>query len=234
MKLFFKIMLPILIIHFAIVQFSKIEGQSMEPTFFQNDYAVISMFSYGIPIPSLYLFDIDLLPDIYGNGHLSFRNKKPELGDVVILRNKVEDKNIKHYIKRCFAKGGDELLFTDKAIYLHTSQKLFSKTVLIDGKEWYENPYRQMNFSVSFYSAFFNSIKKIKSDFRKPVLKNEITGSSFTFNGNSFNALYYKVPENKYFVIGDNINMSNDSRSFGAIEFRDILGKVITSVNFNI
>ena len=37
----------------------------------------------------------------------------------------------------------------------------------------------------------------------------------------------YKVGKNQYFVLGDNISVSEDSRSFGVINESDIIGRVI-------
>jgi nickel-type superoxide dismutase maturation protease len=34
-------------------------------------------------------------------------------------------------------------------------------------------------------------------------------------------------PENRYFLVGDNLEESTDSRSFGAIPAKDILGKAV-------
>jgi signal peptidase I len=95
-----------------------------------------------------------------------------------------------------------------------------------------------MNFKFSFFSEFFNSVKNISNGkangFRDLVFIKEITGSPFFYKNVQYNAFYYKVPENEFFVIGDNINMSKDSRSFGSIKFRDILGKVVSSIHFYI
>lgn len=42
-----------------------------------------------------------------------------------------------------------------------------------------------------------------------------------------YNEKTYYINENEYFVIGDNINNSHDSRNFGVVKNYDIIGKVI-------
>ena len=40
-------------------------------------------------------------------------------------------------------------------------------------------------------------------------------------------------PEGRYFLVGDNADESTDSRSFGAIPAKDILGKVVSRLKSN-
>ena len=92
-----RVPLIVLIIHFAIVQISKIEGVSMQKTLFEGDYVFISQFSYGVPIPKLYKYDLQLFPDFFNNGHL-ISGDGPEYGDIVTIEHKKNDK-YEHYVK---------------------------------------------------------------------------------------------------------------------------------------
>jgi signal peptidase I len=51
------------------------------------------------------------------------------------------------------------------------------------------------------------------------------TAPPIVFGNNDFGPLI--VPENSFFVLGDNRNQSKDSRHFGCVSFRDFIGKVI-------
>ena len=44
---------------------------------------------------------------------------------------------------------------------------------------------------------------------------------------NSFGVQYYTVPEGSVFVVGDNINDSLDSRTFGSVPINLIIGRVL-------
>jgi len=240
-KIIFKIIIPILIIHFAVIQVSKISGQSMEGTIKNGDYAIISMSSYGIPIPSLYSLDKDLFPDFNNNGHLT-EGPSPERGEVIVLKHKKRGE-MKHFLKRVFATGGDEIIFTKDKIYLSmsdTERAILKKSKIIDNKRYWINPYDGMNFKNDNFSSFDNAINKFNEhiskneEVRSPVYIKDLKEKEFEINNKKYNAFYYKVPKGKFFVMGDNINVSEDSRIFGAIEKKDILGKVITVINLTI
>lgn len=52
----------------------------------------------------------------------------------------------------------------------------------------------------------------------------EISGSTEDFNLEKFDSI--TIPKNKYFVLGDNRINSTDSRKFGFVDIKDIIGKV--------
>ena len=46
-------------------------------------------------------------------------------------------------------------------------------------------------------------------------------------NTHGVHAFIYKIPKDHVFVIGDNETVSEDSRNFGAIPFKDVIAKVV-------
>ena len=205
----------------------------MQRSFYENDIIFVSFLSYGIPIPSLYKYDINLLPDFNGNGHL-YTDDGPKHGDIVTIKHHKKD-IFEHYIKRCFARGGDEIIFTDKKIYLKTTAKINSSFRNLNGSKWYSNPYKEMFFSNERFTEFQRAIENLYQggkDIRTPIFIKELKTEAFSINGKTYNAFYYKVPKDKYFVMGDNVDMSTDSRTFGAVSYEDILGKVIGVLRF--
>jgi len=73
----------------------------------------------------------------------------------------------------------------------------------------------------------FDDIKIIKNI---PIINNklpDIIKSNTVLNISNKHSINYQLNKNEYFVIGDNYKDSYDSRIFGAISKKDIIGKVI-------
>lgn len=119
------------------------------------------------------------------------------------------------FLKRCVAVGGDEIFVRNKNLYLHLGEgdryikKIFSEFELISYKHklWIKNPYMEKN------DGIFHDINATKEN---------IPNYSKIFDLN-----ITKIKNGTYFMMGDNREHSSDSRLFGSIQKKDILGKVI-------
>jgi signal peptidase I len=194
-------------------------------------------FSYGIPTPHLPWLEIPLLPDFNGNGHL-IEGPRPQREDIVIFR--YPKNNQIHYVKRCVAVGGDEILYTKDQLLIHFNEGdayikanySADKIISLRGKLWVKNPYMDKYpgiqyapegatiFEILLNNYFYNgNIDMI------PVYVDDLNTETYEIAGKGLNALYAKVDEDHYYMIGDNRDNSNDSRFWGAVPYRLIVGK---------
>ncbi|MBL0686860.1 MAG: signal peptidase I [Sulfurospirillum sp.] len=221
----------VLLIIFFIAQAFVIPSGSMKKTLLIGDYLFVKKFSYGIPTPHLPWLEVKVLPDFFGNGHL-IEGNRPKRGDIVVFRFPKEHKV--HYVKRMIAVGGDEILFQDKHLYIsfHEGEKWMKnnystdKLITISGKTWVLNPYKD-KFPGIQYDENVNLFEQMKmflasSDFAmQPVIVEELPRDFNT----SFNAFYKKIPMGEFYMVGDNRDHSNDSRFWGSVPYKLIVGK---------
>jgi signal peptidase I len=227
----------VLFLIFFVAQSFVIPSGSMKRTQLIGDFLFAKKFSYGIPTPHLPWLEIPLLPDFNDNGHL-IEGPRPQREDIVIFRY---PKNPKvHYVKRCVAVGGDELLYADKKLLIHfhegdafikanyTKEKIRE----LRGKLWVENPYMSKYPGIQYvpeghtifevllqYYAYNKEIDVI------PVMVDGLDAPVYTMENKTINALYAKVEEDHFYMIGDNRDNSNDSRFWGSVPYSLIVGK---------
>jgi signal peptidase I len=221
----------VLLVIFFVAQAFVIPSGSMKRTLLIGDHLFVKKFSYGIPTPHIPWIELAVLPDFFGNGHL-VEGSKPQRGDIVVFRYPKQQKI--HYVKRCVAVGGDEILFQEKKLYIsfHEGEKWmkdnFAKEKLhvIAGKTWVLNPYKEKYPGIQ-YDENVNLFEQMKmflsaNDFAmQPVVVDELPRN---FNS-EFNAFYKKVPLGEFYMVGDNRDHSNDSRFWGSVPYKLIVGK---------
>ncbi|RRS32635.1 MAG: signal peptidase [Epsilonproteobacteria bacterium (ex Lamellibrachia satsuma)] len=227
----------VLFLIFFVAQSFVIPSGSMKRTQLIGDFLFAKKYSYGIPIPHLPWLEIPLLPDFNGNGHL-IEGPRPKREDIVIFRY---PKNPKiHYVKRCVAVGGDELIYVNKRLLIHfhegdayiKNNYPKEKIVSLRGKLWVENPYMDKYPGIQYvpegsnifevllqYYAYNKEINMI------PVMIDELNAPVYGMGGKEINALYTKVEADHYYMIGDNRDNSNDSRFWGSVPYKLIVGK---------
>ncbi|PIF04202.1 MAG: signal peptidase I [Arcobacter sp.] len=194
---------------FFIAQAFVIPSGSMKNSLLIGDMLFVKKFSYGIPTPRLPWLEIQVLPDFYGNGHL-VEGDKPKKGDIVVFRYPHNEKI--HYVKRCVATGGDIVFMRNKNLYLHPKEG--NKYILehyegyniakVDDKLYVENPYKKNHPGIHNDE----SVQRTNTPYRQ-----------------IFDTLPTQIPEGEFFMMGDNRDHSNDSRFWGSVPYKFIVGK---------
>tara|TARA_B100001564_G_C20400403_1_gene560915 strand:+ start:49 stop:597 length:549 start_codon:yes stop_codon:yes gene_type:complete len=126
-------------------------------------------------------------------------NKKPNYGDVIVFQYP-QDRKI-NYIKRVVALPGDYIEYIDKQIY-------------INGRKYKLIQTSKDIISIIDLSDNYLYIEN-NGQAQYPIMKNESRDQSFS----------YTVPDDTYFVLGDNRDNSNDSRYWGPVPESHLIGK---------
>lgn len=229
----------VLFLIFFVIQSFVIPSGSMKRTLQIGDFLFAKKFVYGIPIPTLPWLEIPLVPDVNNNGHL-IEGEKPKRGDIVIFRY---PKNHKvHYVKRCVAKDGDELVYQDKHLYLHFAEgdeyitKHYPKEKIIKfrGKLWVDNPYMSQYPGIQYVPDHHDDIFKMLLQSymyspdgidMSPTYIESLGGEVYKVKDRPVNALYKKVEKDHYYMMGDNRDNSNDSRFWGSVSYAQVVGQ---------
>jgi len=198
----------VLTIIFFVAQAFVIPSGSMKNTLLIGDMLFVKKFSYGVPVPRIPWIELQILPDFKGNGHL-IDGPKPQRGDIVVFRYPKNDAI--HYVKRCVASGGDIVALKDKHLFLHPSEgNEFVKanypdhqTVDVNGKLFVVDPYRKDHPGI-------HNDPTVTKDGLQPY--------------QLFDMLPIQIPEGEFFMMGDNRDHSNDSRFWGTVPYKFIVG----------
>lgn len=237
----------VLFVIFFFAQAFVIPSGSMKNSLLIGDFLFVKKFSYGIPTPHIPWIEVPVLPDLNKDGHF-IKGKKPQRGDIVVFRYPLNKKM--HFVKRNFAIGGDEVVLAKSTMYLrpHEGDDFIDKNydkndiVILNGKKFVKEPYKFKGIHYNkLYSDGYESAKerwdlitvinqlpkKIVEDMHlryfslKPTYINELKKDGKL----NYNAFYIKVPESEYFMVGDNRNNSDDSRFWGTVPYKFIVGK---------
>ena len=197
-SIFIAIFIALLIRSFIFEPFNIPSG-SMKPNLLVGDFIFVSKYSYGFSKHSL-PFSIPLIPGkIFSN--------TPERGDVVVF--KTPENNRTDYIKRVIGLPGDKIEIKNGIIFINGSEILRKKL-----NDFIDTDNKTSNKRVRMYNEYF---------FNKEINILDITDNGIVDNTQLFN-----VPENHFFVMGDNRDNSQDSRfisTVGFIPYENLVGK---------
>lgn len=203
-KGFIWFLMGIFFIRTTFINWNYIPTASMNPNLVEGDYVLVNKMAYDLKLPFI------------GTNLIAIA--QPSRGDIVAF-----DRGGQLYVKRVLAIPGDRVQITDNSFYINGVQLQLTPTSLdiVTNKQLpYSSKvsfsgYRERNSVIGEETKSYNVI--FAGDLPEYIENNLITDSS-----------EFLVPNNNYFMIGDNRNLSHDSRYFGLIKREQIVGSINT------
>ena len=181
----------------------KIPSGSMIPTLLVGDLILVNKFTYGLKLPVV-------------NSRLTEGNAV-QRGDVVVFRYPPQPSV--DYIKRVVGLPGDEVAYLNKRLTIN-GQPVATTAV----SDFFDES--TMEYFKQFDEQLGVKNHRIIVDERRPGF---VAGAfDFQYKDNcryNVEGVTCKVPEGQYFVMGDNRDNSLDSRFWGFVPDRNIVGK---------
>jgi signal peptidase I len=181
----------------------KIPSGSMIPTLLVGDLILVNKFTYGVRLPVI-------------NTKITEGNK-PQRGDVMVFR--YPPKPSLDYIKRVVGVPGDEVAYLNKKLTING--KPVPTTA---APEFFDQD--AMRYFKQFEEDLGSHKHRLLNDDDRPAFVPGVEDFPFKQNCRySVEGVVCKVPENQYFMMGDNRDNSLDSRYWGFVPDRNIVGK---------
>jgi len=228
----------------SFIQGSLVPTPSMENTIMTGDRLIINKMAFDITTPRYIPFTDIELPHArllqWGN---------PKKGDITVFvfpghRDEIKYDKIENWVKRCVAEPGDTLEVINKVVFVNGKQLpipaninyMESRTKPADFVEEDIFP-KGSKYNTDHYGPVVvpkkndvinltaENIDKwetfINREFGKDVV--EITNGKIYIDGKETSQ--YKVTDDYYFMMGDNRDNSLDSRFWGFVPRRNVVGK---------
>jgi signal peptidase I len=199
----FPVILAVFVLRSFLFEPFKIPSGSMIPTLLVGDLILVNKFTYGVRLPVLNTKITDGTP--------------PQRGDVMVFR--YPPKPSLDYIKRVVGVPGDEVAYLNKKLTIN-GQPVGKQPVA----DYFDED--AMGYYKQFEEVLGTKRHRILNDDNRPAF---IPGAeNFPSRENcrySVEGVVCKVPEGHYFMMGDNRDNSLDSRYWGFVPDRNIVGK---------
>jgi signal peptidase I len=199
----FPVIISVFLLRSFIVEPFKIPSGSMIPTLLVGDLILVNKFHYGLRLPVI-------------NTKIT-EGEKPERGDVMVFR--YPPKPSLDYIKRVVGLPGDTVAYLNKRLTIN-GQAVPTESV----PEFFDED--AMRYFKQYEEKFGTQSHRLLNDEQRPAF---VPGAdrfpgydncNYTVEGVSC-----KVPEGHYFMMGDNRDNSMDSRYWGFVPEKNIVGK---------
>ena len=200
---------PVILVVFFLRSFLfepfKIPSGSMIPTLLVGDLILVNKFHYGIRLPVV-------------NTKLT-EGTPPQRGDVMVFR--YPPKPSLDYIKRVVGLPGDEVAYLNKRLSIN-GKAITTKAV----PEFFDED--SMRYIKQFEEQLGDKSHRMLNEDDRPAF---VPGVDNFPNKDScrysVEGVVCKVPAGQYFMMGDNRDNSLDSRYWGFVPDRNIVGKAV-------
>ncbi|MFC5498786.1 signal peptidase I [Caenimonas terrae] len=208
----FPVIIAVFVLRSFLFEPFKIPSGSMIPTLLVGDLILVNKYTYGLRLPVL-------------NTKLT-NGTPPHRGDVMVFR--YPPKPSLDYIKRVIGVPGDQVAYLNKKLTINGQP--VSKVALPD---FFDED--AMRYFKQFEEEIGGKRHRLLNDDDRPAF---IPGvEDFPFKQNcqySVEGVTCKVPQGYYFMMGDNRDNSLDSRYWGFVPDRNIVGKAfLVWMNFS-
>ena len=194
---FFPILILVILFRGFVFEPFRVPSNSMMPTLLTGDFIVVNKFDYGLRLP------------ITNTQLIVF--SAPERGDVAVFRYPNYERNTAYlgvdFIKRIIGLPGDKISYQNDRLTINGKAVSYSEIGSYKGVD--------SGRAMSGYDLVREEIEGANHD----VLLSPIKPSS------QFPEI--TVPEEHYFVMGDNRSNSGDSRAWGYVPESYIIGKAV-------
>lgn len=202
-KSFFPVILIVFVLRSFIVEPFRIPSGSMIPTLQVGDFILVNKYTYGIRLPIVNRKIIDI--------------NEPARGDVMVFR--YPDDPSFDYIKRVVGLPGDRVAYINKRLSING--------VPVPVKPAQDYLHRErLSYSSQYIESLGDAQYSVLNDKDAPAsvpfVKQFPFRNNCTYNADGF---VCNVPAGHYFLMGDNRDNSSDSRVWGFVPERNIVGK---------
>ncbi|MDI1308337.1 MAG: signal peptidase I [Methylotenera sp.] len=198
-KSFFPVIFVVFFVRSFIVEPFKIPSGSMMPTLLAGDYILVNKFTYGLRVPIL--------------NNTFFEINHPTRGDVFVFHYPPEPSI--DYIKRVVGLPGDKISYQDKRLTINGK--------FLDTQEMGSFAYVKPGLNMVTAKQYREQLGDVSHD----ILINEWVNSydSDAIGAKFANDEEIVVPAGHYLAMGDNRDDSSDSRVWGFVPEKNLVGK---------